>query len=215
MVSSTWSATDWVTLTPSSRANRRAVVVTAAVSWRRCLVNSRSWVASRLSWASRSAAPTATTWSTCSGSRRTSRLTTHAATDALRSPLIAGGPGLVGLVLLDQRVARGREVGQREAVELVGDRQHRVGHGGTWVSILGSGVRELGRVGRPRTLLGLPVGAQPSESYSPRARWLSASTHSDVPPAATARANPSPAQTGHPSGRGARRGAAARRRRTR
>jgi len=40
-VASTWSATASVTLVPSSRAVRRAWVVTAAVSCRRCLVSSR------------------------------------------------------------------------------------------------------------------------------------------------------------------------------
>ena len=96
-VASTWSATDWVVFTPSSRAIRRAEVVTEAVSCRRCLVNSRSWVASRFSCASRSASPTASTWSTWSGSRRTSRLTTHAASEALRSPLIEAASDLSAL----------------------------------------------------------------------------------------------------------------------
>ncbi len=99
-VASTWSATACVVLTPSSRAIRRAVVVTDAVSWRRCLVNSFSCAASRLSWASRRATPTASTWSTWSGSRRTSRFTTHAATEALRRPLIAAASSLSALCSL-------------------------------------------------------------------------------------------------------------------
>ena len=99
-VASIWSPTDSVVFTPSSRAIRRAAVVTDAVSWRRCLVNSRSWVASRFSCASRSAAPTASTWSTWSGSRRTSRLSTHAASDALRRPLIPAARSLSALCSL-------------------------------------------------------------------------------------------------------------------
>ena len=110
-VASIWSPTDSVVFTPSSRAIRRAAVVTDAVSWRRCLVNSRSWVASRFSWASRSAAPTASTWSTWSGSRRTSRLSTHAASDALRSPLMPAASALSALCSL----ARASRAGVKSA----------------------------------------------------------------------------------------------------
>jgi hypothetical protein len=86
-VASTWSATASVTRVPSSRAIRRAWVVTAAVSWRRWRLSARSSSADIDAWASRRAAPTVSTCSTCSVSRRTSRLTTQAAVDGLRSAL--------------------------------------------------------------------------------------------------------------------------------
>ncbi len=84
-VASTWSATAGVTLVPRSAASARAWVVTAAVSWRRCLVSARSSSPDIPACASRSATPTASTWSTCSVSCRTSALTTHAATDGFFS----------------------------------------------------------------------------------------------------------------------------------
>ena len=84
-VASTWSDTDWVTFTPSSRASDRACEVTAAVSCRRCRVSARSSSADIPACAARSASPTPSTCSTCSASRRTSRFTTHAAIDGLRS----------------------------------------------------------------------------------------------------------------------------------
>ncbi len=86
-VASTWSATAWVTFTPSSWASDLACWVTAAVSWRRCLVRARSSSPDIPACASRNAAPT---WSTCSTwppSRRTNRLTTHAASDGFFSAL--------------------------------------------------------------------------------------------------------------------------------
>ena len=93
-VASTWSATAWVTLTPSSLASARACWVTAEVSCRRCLVSARSSAPSIPSWASRSAVPTAITCSTCSPSRRTNMLTTQAATDGFFSFLTAAASSL-------------------------------------------------------------------------------------------------------------------------
>ena len=84
-VASTWSATACVTFTPSSEATDRARVVTAAVSCRRCRVSARSSSPCKPAWAARSASPIASTCSTCSVSRRTSWLTTQAATDGFFS----------------------------------------------------------------------------------------------------------------------------------
>ena len=84
-VASTWSETAWVTFVPSDDASARAWVVTAAVSWRRCLVSARSSSPDIPACASRSATPTASTCSTCSVSWRTSTLTTQAATDGFFS----------------------------------------------------------------------------------------------------------------------------------
>ena len=108
-VASTWSATAWVTFTPSPAATDRARVVTAAVSCRRCRVSARSSSPYSPAWASRSASPTASTCSTCSVSRRTSRLTTQAATDGFCSALTWRGQ-VAALELLGLRVAGRREV---------------------------------------------------------------------------------------------------------
>ena len=56
-VASIWSATAEVTLVPRSPASRRAWVVTAAVSCRRCLVSARSSSPDIPACASRSATP--------------------------------------------------------------------------------------------------------------------------------------------------------------
>ena len=84
-VASTWSATAGVTRTPSPAASDRAPVVTAAVSCRRCRVRARSSSPSIPAAASRSALPRSSTWVTWSASRRTSRLTTQAASEGFFS----------------------------------------------------------------------------------------------------------------------------------
>ncbi|UMG92070.1 hypothetical protein [Nocardioides sp. TF02-7] len=93
-VASTWSATACVTLCPSSAASRRACWVTAAVTCRRCLVSARSSPADMAACASRSAAPTLSSCSTCSASRRTRRSTTHAAVLGFFSAFTRGASGV-------------------------------------------------------------------------------------------------------------------------
>ena len=88
-VASTCCATASVIFWPCSRASRRAWVVTAAVTWRRWRVSWRSSSPDIDACASRSAAPTWSTWSTCSVSCRTSRFTTQPATDGFFSPFTA------------------------------------------------------------------------------------------------------------------------------
>ncbi|MDT0201220.1 hypothetical protein [Nocardioides sp. AE5] len=86
-VASTWSATAPLTRTPCPEARPRAWRASAAVNWRRCRVSARSSSPSRPDCASRNAAPMLITWSTCSASRRATRLTTQAAVDGLRNAL--------------------------------------------------------------------------------------------------------------------------------
>ena len=139
-VASTWSATAWVTLTPSARASPRACVVTAAVSWRRCRVRARSSSPSRLACASRSAVPTCSTCSTCGGVAAYEQVDDPRGQRRLLQRLEPGGQLLVGLVLLDQRVAGRGEVRQRQRVEPVGELEERVGHLGDPTSAYSSSV---------------------------------------------------------------------------
>ena len=153
-VASTWSATAWVTFTPSSSASARACWVTAEVSCRRCLVSARSSAPSIPSWASRRAGPDRDHLLDLRGLAAYEQVDDPGRHRRLLQLLDRGREVLVGLELLGLRVPRGRELLQRQRVELVGDLE-QVGR-----SVIGRTPSPTGYGGHS-AVCSRPVGVQP------------------------------------------------------